>query len=301
MNRRLRLLLLAAPAALCLALAPGPRCAGDAGELNVDSPDLTPDSRRAVQRGLEWLAANQNANGSWTCRVGYKLNETYNGSDDEHVCATALACMAFLAAGNTPERGKYARNVARGLDYVLSCADTRTGYISSRGTRMYEHAFATLFLAEVYGMTQREDIREKLKAAAYLIVRSQNKEGGWRYQPTPIDADLSVTVSTLQALRAARNVGISVPKSTIDAAVRYVKACSGNSDGSFSYQLMSDGMTRTSFALTAAGVVALYSAGEYDSREVKGGLQYLRRRAGDYRNQNDYHFFYGHYYAVQAM
>jgi hypothetical protein len=271
------------------------------GDLNIYSADLTQEAKRAVERGLAWLDANQNLNGSWTCRVGYKLNETYNGNDDEHVCATALACMAFLAAGSTPERGKYAKTVAKGLDYVLSCADPRTGYISSRGTRMYEHAFATLFLAEVYGMTQREDIREKLKAASYLIVNSQNPEGGWRYQPTPIDADISVTVSTLQALRAARNVGIAVPKSTIDAAVKYVKSCAKNSNGAFSYQLMSPYMTRYSFALTAAGIVALYSAGEYESREIRNGLAYLRSRANELNDTTTYHYFYGHYYAVQAM
>ncbi len=70
---------------------------------------------------------------------------------------------------------------------------------------MYSHAFATLFLAEIYGTTQRKDVKTKLKRAIQLLVSSQNREGGWRYQPIPVDADLSVTVSTLQALRKAQD------------------------------------------------------------------------------------------------
>ena len=66
---------------------------------------------------------------------------------------------------------------------------------------MYEHGFATLFLAEVYGMSPRDDLRDKLTRAIDLIVRTQNSEGGWRYQPRREDADLSVTICQVMALR----------------------------------------------------------------------------------------------------
>ncbi len=270
--------------------------------LPADDP-FTRRVNQSVERGLAYLAKTQNANGSWTCRVGYKLNNNYEGTEKfDNVCITSLAGLAFMANGNLPGRGKYGKNVSRALDFVLSCCRESDGYITKHGTRMYEHAFATLFLAEIYGMSPRADIKQKLKKAADLIVRSQNAEGGWRYQPAPIDADISVTVTPLQALRAVRNAGISVPKKTIDRAINYIKKCS-RPNGSFSYQLRS--FTRQSPALTAAGVTALMSAGDYDAPEVIRGLKFLALHKAEppaLPNKTfNYHFLYSHYYCSQAM
>ena len=123
---------------------------------------------------------------------------------------------------------------------------------------MYSHGFGTLFLAEAYGMTHRPEIREKLQKAVRLIIDSQNIEGGWRYQPVRHDADLSVTICQINALRAARNAGLFVPKETVDACIRYVKQ-SQNPDGGFRYMLQAGATSE--FPRSAAGVVALQSAG----------------------------------------
>jgi len=255
-----------------------------------------------VGKGLDYLARTQNANGSWTCQIGYKLNDTYQGEENvnENVGITAIAGIAFLAQGNVPGKGKYGTNVEKAVQFVLSCARETDGYITKHGTRMYEHGFATLFLAEVYGMTKREDIKSRLKNSAQLIINSQHPDGGWRYQPSPLDADISVTVTTLQALRACRNVGIAVPKEVIDKAVSYVKKsyiALPDAMGAFNYQLTPP--TRISFALTSAGVTSLMSAGEYNTPEIQRGINYiLKNLPGSY---GDYHYYYGHYYAVQAL
>ena len=49
-------------------------------------------------------------------------------------------------------------------------------------------------------------------------------------------------------------------------------------------------------------MVALYTAGVYESRDVDDGLKYLMRHlpGQDIFRQPGY-YFYGHYYAVQAM
>ena len=62
---------------------------------------------------------------------------------------------------------------------------------------------------------------------------------------------------------------------------------------------------------TAAGVVALYSAGVYKGEAVQKGLDYLMRncRPGNMAQhpfRHDFrdiqlHYYYGHYYAAQAM
>ena len=260
---------------------------------------VTPETQKAIDRGLAYLAARQHPDGSFGSGTTYKRN----------VAVTALAGMAFLSAGHTPGRGQYGRHVDKSIEYLLSCAKP-SGYIvrddSTGHGPMYGHGFATLFLAEVYGMTprkdvddERKDVRKALKAAVQLIVNSQNSEGGWRYDPDGKDADVSVTVCQMMALRAARNCGIAVPKTTVDQCVAYVKKCQ-NSDGGFSYQRA--GRPSSEFPRSAAGVVTLYSAGLTEGRELERGLAYLMRSPprGELLRY-DAHYFYGQYYAVQAM
>jgi hypothetical protein len=304
---------------------PAGRAAGQADA----TADITPESVVAVGRALEYLAATQNPDGSWSGSVGFKLNQSYQltAENAPHVGVTALAGLAFLSAGHLPERGQYGDRISRATDFVLSCVQ-ENGYITANETRMYSHAFATLFLAEVYGMKERSDIRAKLQAAVDLIVASQNQEGAWRYVPYAVESDMSIAVCQLNALRGARNVGIRVPRSTIDRARQYVAASYVNSAdhndrypdnyyrlgrGSFKYQATPFRSTRSSFALTAAGLAALHNSGMYGSTlEGSGGTldlqasidfieETLPQVAGDSPYTFHYFYWYGHYYAVQAL
>jgi hypothetical protein len=270
---------------------------------------ITPRTDQAIERGLAFLNSTQRGRVSGSFGTGL-----YTGN----VAVTSLAALAFMAAGNQPNRGPYGRIVLDALRYVLAQENKmpggRPGFLhnpmdSSQGP-MYGHGFGTLFLAEVSGMVHdrglREELDAKLHRAVKLILDSQNSEGGWRYNPGPHDADISVTICQIMALRAARNAGIAVPKSKVDKCVEYVKACQDlRFGGYFRYQKQGGGSVQA-FARTAAGVVALYSAGIYKGPEVEAGLEYLRlsRPTGGGMNRFgnlDIHYFYGHYYAVQAM
>ena len=150
-----------------------------------------------------------------------------------------LSGIAFVASGSTPDEGPYGKEVARAVDFILDNTGDE-GFIHVNDDTghgpMYGHGFATLFLSETYGMTRRRDVREKLTKAVNLIVDTQNSEGGWRYQPQRRDADISVTICQVMALRSARNAGLYVPHSTVDRCVEYVKR-SQNADGGFMYML----------------------------------------------------------------
>jgi len=271
---------------------------------SVPTHSTEPDLRvaLAVRRGLDYLAASQRPNGCWLDRVGRKVHNFYQGKVDEHVGVTALAGLTFLANGSTPGRGRYAEAIRRALDYIVSCTRPN-GFITAADSRMYEHAFATLFLAEVYGMTRDERVRACLSRATQLIASSQNEDGGWRYLPGATDADMSVSVCQVFALRGARNAGILVPKEVVDRAIDYVKRSADPRSGGFYYQLDAYlGMpSRTSFALTSAGVATLYGAGEYDSDELRRGLEFLIREwPRSYTATSTFDYFYGHYYGAQA-
>jgi hypothetical protein len=262
---------------------------GDVPEGTVEM--MTPQTDEAIKIGLDWLARNQNSDGSYG-------NAAYRGN----IAVTSLAGLAFMASGSSPGRGLFGARIDRALAYVMQNTSP-SGFIavfaSSTHGPMYSHGFGTLFLAEAYGMTHRPEIREKLQKAVKLIIDSQNNEGGWRYQPVRRDADLSVTICQINALRAARNAGLYVPKETVDACIRYVKM-SQNPDGGFRYMLQAGATSE--FPRSAAGVVALQSAGEYASKEVRDGIAYLRQsRQGLRLGRRNNHYFYGQYYAAQAM
>jgi len=256
----------------------------------LSGQEITPELERSVQRGLEFLARRQADDGSFGGRGGMSS------------AVTSLGALAMMSQGNLPSRGKYGKNVQKAMEFVLSCGQ-ESGLLADDGSHgvMYAHGFATLFLAEVYGMTQDEMVKERLQKAVRLIEQSQNAEGGWRYTPSPLDADVSVTICQVMALRAARDAGVKVNPQTISRAVEYVKKCQ-NPDGGFNYMLSQGGGSM--FPRSAAGVATLYYAGIYSGDEIERGLAYVEQFRPDNNTRNAgmvSHYFYGQYYAVQTM
>ncbi|MFI4898464.1 MAG: prenyltransferase/squalene oxidase repeat-containing protein [Phycisphaerales bacterium JB059] len=262
---------------------------------NAAQDEITPQLDRVVERALEYLSEQQQSDGSWT-----------GGRFGKNVAITSLACLALMGDGDTPSRGEHAQAIRRGLDFVLENA-AENGLIAAEAANgpMYGHGFATLFLGEAYGMTagggdtaRSARLHEALVKAVRLIERTQNDEGGWRYNPVPYDADVSVTICQVMALRSARNAGIEVKKEVIDKAVDYIRRCQ-NTDGGFKYQLETGS---SAWPRSAAGVASLFYAGIYEDRAIDQGVGYLHRVAspGTPRASRA-HYFYGHYYAVQAM
>ncbi len=88
---------------------------------------------------------------------------------------------------------------------------------------------------EAYGFVPTPELRQRVQKAVDLIVKSQNKQGGWRYQPVPSSADLSVTVMQVVALHAAIDARLDVPDKTMKNALNYVKLCAVKKGG-FGYQ-----------------------------------------------------------------
>ena len=268
----------------------------------------TPQSEAAVNRGLAFLAARQQSDGHWA-----------SGGYSSDAGITGLAVMGFLAAGHQPGRGKYGLVLSQAVEWLSNAVQMNgqfgpVGIIyggAGSGQSMYGHGFATLALCEVYGMSgaaHRKDLKPRIEAAVRLIEDSQTvdgqpfRDGGWRYSPMPGDADISVTVAQVLALRAARNAGLKVSQSTIDRAIGYMRRCSNyDSDGGFNYQV---GQKQSGLARTGAGVLSLMMAGKKETAECKGGIRFLRQhplsnRSGGFNYSE--HFYYTFYYITQAM
>ncbi len=261
--------------------------------LRQDLDDLyDADVDRAITEGLAFLIARQNQDGTFQ-----------SAEQGRWVGVCSLIGLALLSRGVRSGVGEAGMALQRTGRYVLSQVQA-SGFLSATGQTshgpMYDHGFGTLFLAELVGTDEALNIRPKLSAAVELIGRTQNSEGGWRYNPAPEEADLSVTVCQMMALRAARNAGLGVAKETIDRAVDYVRR-SQNPDGGFMYQVrMAGGESR--FPLTAAAVVALFSAGIYQSPELEAAFDYLQANASANSSlERNSFFYYAHYYSTQCF
>ncbi len=262
-----------------------------AAEGETESKEITtPDA--VVEKGLAALMRLQQPNGSFDSAAGI----------------TSLCGMALLSGGHTPTRGTYREQSRKALNFVLSAQDKVSGYLGADQGNMYSHGFATLYLAECYGMSPDPALRRALEAAIDLIHRSQNNEGGWRYQPSPIDADISVSICQVMAMRAAYNVGIGGDSSqkAMANAITYVKRCA-NGDGSFSYQAGGGGGWGTNgpegIPRCAAGTMCLIGSGITDlSHAVLGpAMRFLRTHVYEHLQGRGDYYWYGQYYSAQAL
>jgi len=246
------------------------------------------DVKKATAKGLEWLASRQNANGSWS-----------DGRYENNTAITGFALMAFMSQGHVPNQGKYGPEVAKGARFLLSQARESDGYLAGVAGigNMYCHGMATLALSQLFGMTGDEEVKKVLKKAVDLIVRSQAQDafngGGWRYDPTPTGADISVTIMQVMALRGAKDSGLHVPDKTMKAALAYIDRCYDEGTGGYTYQ---PNNKAPGFARTAAGICVVKLTGEYD-KNVDKSVAYLKRQM-EYPRE---HYWYGHYYACHAM
>ena len=189
--------------------------------------EIDPAVQKVINKGLEYVAKTQLDDGHWE-----GTNEQYPTT------MTALAGMALLMEGSTLREGKYADNIRRAVDWLMERSQ-RNGLIGNpnnpprRSRYMYGHGFGLLFLACVYGEEEDGDRRKKLEddpdpRPSSSPARRQTSRGGWGYVSAADGGDFdegSVTITQLQALRAARNAGIVVPKEIIDKARKYLKNC----------------------------------------------------------------------------
>ncbi len=256
----------------------------DAEDVKVD-PATVP----IIEGALRYLADQQLPDGSWS---GDKANADIKFP----VAMTSYALIAFLANGNLPDAGPYAKQVTKGLQFLLDSSESDGMFREKpRQYYMYSHGIATMVLAEIYGETQDPIIRRKLERALMIIEHSQNPEGGWRYQPGSKDADLSVTVPQTVALLGAKRAGIIVPQVTIDKAIAYIRSLQVNVGNpkyiGFGYQApVGPGLSRT-----AAAIYAIQISGSYDDPLVVKGSSFVADRGiPDYLT-------YGNYYAAVSL
>ena len=290
---------------------------------NLSSALSTGDWTRvesSVDRGLEWLAGQQQSDGR------------FPSEDSIQPAVTSMAVMAFLSRGHIPDHGKYGSTLSKAIDFVLSTqrrqgefsllpVEPPASHMLPGQTSTYNHSIAGLMLGEVYGMSSGER-SQKIESAInraliyHREIQTRKKQlptdlGGWRYGfPDGPDAssDMSVTGWALMFLRSARNAEFNVPKQYFDEGLDFVERCfeqnpKNHEPGVFRYRpATADAAapTQISLANTASAMLTLILGGRQDKESVAVGVKWFMSREYPRQWQTGYYYL-STYYSSQAM
>ncbi|HEY3323091.1 MAG TPA: prenyltransferase/squalene oxidase repeat-containing protein [Planctomycetota bacterium] len=262
-------------------------------------PEISERVEKAINKGCQWLAHNQSKDGS--------IKSSYA------CAATALAGLAWLAAGSTPNEGEYSRNINTALDYVLRCC-AKNGFISEGASfgpsGMYGHGYSTQFLAQVHGMIRDEGlagrVREALQRAVRVIEGCQNQYGGWNSSPNGAlndDGSGAIAVMQVTALRTADSCGVPVRTQIIEKAKKYLLAMT-NDAGWYAYNWHArGGGAGGSIATTGAGMYMLGALGLHTDPKYEKGIRNIMSQMPDRNNENSFGGWYAYsiFYASLAI
>ena len=258
----------------------------------------TPETEKAVERALEWMARNQEPDGHWSMKK--------HGGGAHDVGGTSMAILAYYGWGaRHDEEGPYQETIKKAIGWLVAQGEKHKGdYSKSASQGMYDHGMAAIALAEAYSITKDKALLDPLKATIGVIVKAQNPtHGGWRYTSRTKDGDTSVFGWQMMALHCAEIAGLEIPQKTYDRAKIWLeKVGGGENKGLYGYTGPSP-----KDAMVAEGmfVQQLLGAKPSDPRQIESAeylvgdsnLRGKRRKKGNLPSEksttNMYYWYYG--------
>jgi len=252
----------------------------------------TPQCEEAVVKGLRWLKANQNPDGSW-------------GKGGYQPAMTGLALLAYFGHCETPISEEFGESCLKGIVYLVNVGTRNNGKMASGFTGnswVYEHGIATYALGEAATFCKELKIEvpglmEVTEKAGQFIIDNQNENGGWAYNYVTEQGhtDTSIVGWQIQALKACSHTNIKYKG--LDSAVRkgldYLSRMQGE-NGSFGYN------GPGGHSLTGVGVLCYQMWGKEKSKEARNGVKFIKDNFKfDWKTKDS--DLYSHYYASQAM
>lgn len=284
-----------------------------------------------IQRGVKYLLGLQNEDGSWanaapsTFEIGF-AHETFYAWQ---LASQGLACMALASVPPTEETDKA---LARGIDFLCTTRIPTRGAdwdIDGVWTAIYGFTSCIELLSDKR-FAEHEGLKTRANEFLGELRRHQALSGGWAYyddppfDTVPTWATSFCTAQLLPYLVQAKALGFEVEDRMIARATKYVRQCA-LPNGAYTYDLTpvprisgvehinkvegSLGRIQVcNWGLSKAGVKQIthdvVREGLEHFFDKHGFLDHVRTRPipheGFHANAG-YFYFYGHYYAAQAI
>ncbi len=178
-----------------------PPPADQAANSEAIQPEPTKPLSKTITRGLEYLISQQNYRGGWGQGGGWRVNTQGQGrvtgenvSDPQDLGNTCIATLALIRAGNTPQHGPYAKQVALAAalicEYVersdedsLYATDVRDTQLQSKIGQYVDTFLAGLVLTELKDNMPPDGSDKRVAAALEKTIRKiethQDQDGNF--------------------------------------------------------------------------------------------------------------------------
>jgi len=211
-------------------------------------PPTAAELDASIRRGVAYLLANQNSNGSWGSARRTKALNIYAPVPGAHhafrAAVTSLAVSALIEAGGD---GKDVRRaIERGEKYLLAELPNVRRAVPRAIYNIWAHAYGIRALVRLHGRAgageaKRKEILRQIAEQIDFLKRYESLNFGWGYydfrhkmQKPTSSATSFMTGTVLIALREAYDLGVKAPRQLIDRGITAVKL-QRNPDFSYHY------------------------------------------------------------------
>ena len=202
----------------------------------------------SIRRGVDFLASNQNKNGSWGSArntKGLNIYAPVPGAHDAFRAAITAMCVTALIETNAAQNDIAAKSALdKGEAWLLENLGSVRRANHDAIYNVWGHAYG---ISALVAMQKKDDsspekksiIEDAIKHQIKMLQKYESVDGGWgyydfRYQAKqPSSSSISFTNSTaLIALKSAEKIGVEVPERL---AKRAFKATKRQQKPDFSY------------------------------------------------------------------
>ena len=227
--------------ALALAVSLGiaqPVCSEEA-QVATRTPPTLERIEASIDRGVDFLVANQNKDGSWGSARNTKGLNIYAPIPGAHhafrAAVTAMCVTALIETGAADARDDAKAALARGEAWLLEKLGTVRRANDDAIYNVWAHAYGIGALVAMHKRSgddakRKEKIGDSIEHQIAMLQRYESVDGGWgyydfRYQAKqPSSSSISFTNATaLVTLRWAKEIGIDVPERLVKRAVAATK------------------------------------------------------------------------------
>jgi len=182
---------------------------GRGGHRNLDTESPRVPYWNLYDAGLEYLAAAQNEDGSWSAGENAAATPSVTG----------LALLAFVGHGESPRAGEHQKTVEQGAAYLLRIQGPEGCFGPQENSGIAANqAIATLAMCEVYARADDAQYR-------------QNAQRGLDHLFGTRPLETALTFWKMLALRSAKCVELQLPERSVEDSLQWLAKVTDASTG----------------------------------------------------------------------